>query len=290
MRTKIAYVLLVATVGIFSRCVWTEQEVLYVEGSPLSFPGWASSKFSEKVFYVNTNVSNWQVNCNETWCNFTKNDNTVTVSVTENTTKSSRTAIITVSAGNLSNFVNVVQTADQTKVNGVVINGVCWATCNVDRPGTFTTRPEDAGMLYQMNRKMGWSSTDPIINSNGGTTWDSTPDSYWEKTNDPSPVGWHLPTSTEISSLDDTENVANEWTPVNGKNGIKFTDKTTGNSIFFPAVGYRSSNDSYLRNVNTQGFYWSTTSVNLTIESTRVYCASFGLTGYAYSIRSVADY
>ena len=47
----------------------------------------------------------------------------------------------------------------------VIINGVKWATCNVDAPGTFAAAPESAGMFYQWNRKIGWSATDPM----GGT-------------------------------------------------------------------------------------------------------------------------
>ena len=55
---------------------------------------------------------------------------------------------------------------------GVHINGVVWATRNVDTPGTFATRPESAGMLYRWNRRIGWSATDPIVDSNGNTTWE----------------------------------------------------------------------------------------------------------------------
>jgi len=36
---------------------------------------------------------------------------------------------------------------------GVVINGVKWATRNVAAPGTFAANPQDAGMFYQWNRK-----------------------------------------------------------------------------------------------------------------------------------------
>jgi len=32
---------------------------------------------------------------------------------------------------------------------GVIINGIKWATRNVDMPGTFAANPEDAGMFYQ---------------------------------------------------------------------------------------------------------------------------------------------
>ena len=144
-------------------------------------------------------------------------------------------------------------------INGVVINDIRWATRNVDAPGTFAAKPEDAGMFYQWNRKVGWSTTNPLINSNGGSTWDrNTPTGdTWEKVNDPSPVGWHVPTIQEIRKLLDTDNVSNELAQQNGINGIKFTDKATGNTLFLPAAGYRNNFDGTLYDVGASGFYWS---------------------------------
>ena len=46
---------------------------------------------------------------------------------------------------------------------GVLINGVRWATSNVDMPGTFAANPEDAGLFYQWGSNVGWSSTDPCV-------------------------------------------------------------------------------------------------------------------------------
>jgi uncharacterized protein (TIGR02145 family) len=142
---------------------------------------------------------------------------------------------------------------------GVIINGVKWATRNVDKPGTFTTKPEDAGMFYQWNRKIGWSATNPIINSNGGTTWDrSIPTgTTWKKANDPSPAGWRVPTLDEIESLLDTEKVTNERITENGVDGRRFIDKLSGNSIFLPAQESRS-NDGLLCEEKS-GNYWSST-------------------------------
>jgi len=122
---------------------------------------------------------------------------------------------------------------------GVVINGVVWAECNVDAPGTFAAKPEDAGMFYQWNRKIGWSAIDPLVNSIGGHTWDnSLPEgtAEWIATNDPSPAGWRIPTIEEVNSLFNSEKVTNEWTTHNGVNGRKFTDKTTGASILTSAI------------------------------------------------------
>ena len=41
---------------------------------------------------------------------------------------------------------------------GVIINGVKWATRNVATLGTFAAKPEDAGMFYQWGHKIGWST------------------------------------------------------------------------------------------------------------------------------------
>ncbi len=146
-----------------------------------------------------------------------------------------------------------------TPEEGVVINGVRWATRNVDTPGTFAETFEDAGMFYQWGRKTGWSSDDPLTNSDGGTVWDATntPGGEWTSQNDPTPEGWRLPTVDDFRSLCDTKSVTAELliTPA----GYKFTDKTTGNSVFFPAAGGRSLADGTLAHVNGNGYYWSST-------------------------------
>ena len=189
------------------------------------------------------------------------------------------------------------QTAqNNTSDQGVVINGVKWATRNVDAPGTFAANSEDAGMFYQWNSKIGWSSTDPMINSSGGSTWnnsDPTGDT-WETTNDPSPKGWHIPTLAEIQTLLDNKKQRFDWTTVNGINGLKITDTTTGNSIFLPATGTRMM-DGALLNVNNWGNYWSSMQYSKTdvyyllFFDERTALNSSPIKSWGYSIRSVAD-
>ncbi|GHT19842.1 hypothetical protein FACS189429_7850 [Bacteroidia bacterium] len=146
---------------------------------------------------------------------------------------------------------------DSTKHdNGVVINGVRWATRNVDEAGTFAPNPESAGKFYQWNRKKAWSTTDDEVEN-----WNDTPveGKMWGKANDPSPKGWHVPTYKEIESLLDKQKVTSEWTIINGVGGRKFTDKITGNSIFLPAVDFRFYSDGSLYKLvnKTGGYYWS---------------------------------
>jgi len=81
----------------------------------------------------------------------------------------------------------------------VEINGVKWATRNVGQPYKFAESPAKTGMLYQWNRNVGWTYVDPLQDSNGGTTWNSTVPggTEWESVNDPSPSGYRLPTKAE---------------------------------------------------------------------------------------------
>jgi hypothetical protein len=92
--------------------------------------------------------------------------------------------------------------ATPTTDPGVVVGGIRWATRNVDAPGTFTAQPADAGMFYQWNRKVGWSSTDPMVSTNGDTIWDTSysSDTAWAAANNPCPAGWRLPTTKALQS------------------------------------------------------------------------------------------
>ena len=155
---------------------------------------------------------------------------------------------------------------------GVIINGVKWATRNVNTPGTFVAKSKDVGMFFQWNRRVGWSATDPMENSDEGTTWDDSDATgeAWKKSCDPSPVGWRIPNFDDIEKLLDDTKVKSEWTTVNGVSGRKFTDKTSGNSLFLPAAGYRSYDGGMLLKAGTDGLYWSSTA-HETYESDAYY-------------------
>jgi uncharacterized protein (TIGR02145 family) len=154
------------------------------------------------------------------------------------------------------NLAGTALAQSNTKDEGVIINGVKWATRNVDEPGTFAPTPESTGKFYQWNRKKAWNTTDQKV-----TDWDnSIPDGIeWEKVNDPSPEGWRVPTLNEIKFLFDTTQVSSEWTIQSGVNGRKFTDKENGNSLFLPAVGYRNGSGGTLYHAGVDGCYWSST-------------------------------
>ena len=64
---------------------------------------------------------------------------------------------------------------------------------------------------------------------------------------------WRTPTSAEFEEL--FKSCDTEWTTVNNVNGLKFTSKTNGNSIFLPATGHRDGNN--LIDAGEKGLYMS---------------------------------
>ena len=158
-----------------------------------------------------------------------------------------------------------------TTDTGVIINGVHWATRNVDAPGTFVRNPEDAGMLFQWNRKKAWSTTNQEVTgwfnrlkirirdrnqeTEAETEWDtSIPDGEtWERVNDPCPPGWRVPTEAEFYSL---KNSGSVWITRRGVNGRLFG--TAPNQLFLPAAGWRNYDGTFNLAGKTGG-YWSNT-------------------------------
>ena len=176
---------------------------------------------------------------------------------------------------------------------GVIINSVKWATRNVGIPGTFATKPEDAGMFYQWNRIKAWSTTGDIIDWDGRNPTGNT----WAKANDPCPTGWRVPTFEEILTLLDTRKVSNEWTTLNGVNGRIFTDVTTGNSLFLPAAGNRYHSNGTLYDVGEHGCYWSSKAGGSSISayglffsnSNKAATNNYSGRGIGLSVRAVAE-
>ena len=230
-----------------------------------------------------------------TWISISPNsgskagDYTITITLETNTSGENRTAYIIISTATTDITITITQKSvteegtvpkkkpdepvdkkptdpvdpkptDQTDV-GVVINGIKWATRNVDNPGTFAATPQSAGKFYQWNRKKAWSATEPAkgiaIGKAGG--WDASypTGTTWEKANDPCPTGYRVPTEAEQDAL-----VATGSTWTSNYNGTGVAGRIFGsgsNTIFFPAAGYRFYNDGTLNDAGAPGGYWSST-------------------------------
>ena len=166
---------------------------------------------------------------------------------------------VTVFQTPISDIDSIVFKQTAIEEEGVVINGVRWATRNVGAPGTFVQNPEDYGEYYQFNKG---TTTDFLLENDYLNSVYANSDS-WLPANDPSPAGWRVPTFDEIhKKLLDTNYVTCEWINNNGLTGGKFTDKATGNSIFLPAAGGRYGVDGTLFDVGDYGYYWSSTVVD----------------------------
>jgi len=174
----------------------------------------------------------------------------------------------------------------------VTFDGVKWATRNVDQPGTFAAKASDAGMLYQWNRKIGWSPTDPLVNSNGSTQWDgSNPTgSSWEADNDPSPAGWRVPTYEEANALIRVTAGKRRIAIVNGIRCYLFG--AAENSLLLPAYSARGTNGNLPWLTNEAATFWTSTEYNADGAYTldllnSLWTTYFGLRAAGVNVRSV---
>ena len=109
--------------------------------------------------------------------------------------------------------------------DSVDINGIRWATRNVNTPGTFVRNPRNAGGFFT-----------------------------WEEAQNACPQGWRLPTQQELQSLMGADR---GWIIRDDVNGRLFG--SDDNQIFLPAAGWRNTGNGALDLVGYWGYYWSST-------------------------------
>ncbi len=150
--------------------------------------------------------------------------------------------------------------------DGVEIGGLIYAKYNVDAPGTFVRNPEDAGMLYQWNSTVGWSSSNPLVSTDGSewnSDWDGNNAATWEDANNICPEGWRIPTMAELERLYSyhlcLRNGYDYGETINGKHGHIWGEGN--NAIFLPDCRFRydESGTGVFPGVNQyyQTNYWS---------------------------------
>ena len=163
-------------------------------------------------------------------------------------------------------------------------SGTLWADRNVG-----AEKPENYGDYFRFGEAEPFTKQSPKYN------WRAFRDGIESTDLDAATVHFnrkcHTPTFAQIKEL--IYNCHQEWTELNGINGIQVTGPN-GNSIFFPASGYRDCLSRNLKNVGLYGFYRSSTPINhfssyrLTFANSEwSYDSILFLNGY--SVRAVAE-
>lgn len=130
---------------------------------------------------------------------------------------------------------------------------VRWATCNIG-----ADKPEEYGDYFawgEVNNKSTYTISNsktyrknPNYDISGNGTYDAAT-AKWGSV-------WRLPTLAEMEEL--INNCTWTWTKVNGVYG-RVGVGPNGNSIFFPATGYREGSAAHYR--EEYGYYWTSTPV-----------------------------
>ena len=138
-------------------------------------------------------------------------------------------------------------------------SGLLWCEHNVG-----AASPYDDGLYFSWGNVEGHTGTDgyDFGTSNDGP-YASTPgaaltgnisvDGTYDAARHNMGAPWRMPTQPEFQELND--NCTSEWTDEDGVAGRRFTSNHNGNSIFFPASGYRYGTSLYSR--GSYGYYWS---------------------------------
>lgn len=146
-------------------------------------------------------------------------------------------------------------------------SGVLWATCNIG-----ASSPEEVGdyfawgdtlpkEMYDWKNYRYASYVDRYLLNKYCTIPDCGVDGFVDGLATLEPVddaatanwgeGWRMPTSEDFDEL--IQNTECTWTSMNGVDGRLFT-AANGNSVFFPATGFRLDGDLICTNL---GIYWS---------------------------------
>lgn len=183
---------------------------------------------------------------------------------------------------------------------------VKWASFNLG-----AGKPEEYGGYYQ------WAGTKDVTDRSIYLDWGNCPyhtgsdketgwtkyipsdkSSYWSGSGSPDDKtvldpeddvvhvklggSWRMPRDEEWSEL--RNECTSEWTTFNGVDGIMFTSRKNGNSVFFPAAGHRY--EGILEYAGSDGSYWpSTLTTDYPCFSYYVYFCEYYVTRYHYGER-----
>ena len=223
----------------------------------------------------------------------------ITVSLETNRSFARRHAFISFSADGIQRTTTVLQKGahrlEPDQFTAVTINGITWATRNVNEFGSFVhfSEPHNPGKYFQFNRPTAYNFIDGRIEP--PLKYDEiNEDSNWTLWNDPCPCGWRLPTMTEMENLRNSgfswvDEFAGAWF---GTDAETATFEAPGNAIFLPVGGQLRGDEIIWQSII--GEYWTANQANWSFGRT----LSFQKVGYimfscpkryALSVRCVTE-
>ena len=182
------------------------------------------------------------------------------------------------SAYDVINIESYTQSGAQGAVDLALPSGVLWCEHNVG-----ASQPHEDGLYFSWGNVTGHTGTDgyDFGTSNDGV-YASTPgaaltgniptNGTYDAARHNMGAPWRMPTVGEFQEL--YNNCATEWTDEDGVAGMLFTSRNNGNTLFFPASGYRYGTSLLSR--GSYGYYWSS-SLYSSARGYYMYCDSGGV-------------
>lgn len=152
-----------------------------------------------------------------------------------------------------------VAAAPDGAVDLALPSGVLWADKNIG-----ATTPYEDGLYFSWGNITGHTGDDgydfgtgndgPYASTPGAALTGNIPtNGTYDAARHNMGAPWRMPTVGEFQELNN--NCDSEWTDEDGVAGRRFTSRINGNSIFFPASGYRYGTG--LHSHGSYGLYWS---------------------------------
>ena len=160
---------------------------------------------------------------------------------------------------NVTSIESQVAAAPDGAVDLALPSGVLWADKNIG-----ATTPYEDGLYFSWGNITGHTGDDgydfgtsndgPYASTPGAALTGNIPtNGTYDAARHNMGAPWRMPTVGEFQELN--SNCDSEWTDEDGVAGRRFTSRINGNSIFFPASGFRSGTSLYSR--GSHGYYWS---------------------------------
>ena len=196
---------------------------------------------------------------------------------------------------NVTSIESQVAAAPDGAVDLALPSGVLWADKNIG-----ATTPYEDGLYFSWGNITGHTGDDgydfgtgndgPYASTPGAALTGNIPtNGTYDAARHNMGAPWRMPTVGEFQELN--SNCDSEWTDEDGVAGRRFTSRINGNSIFFPASGYRYGTG--LGSRGSYGYYWSASlyssayGYGLRFDSEGVGPADYHGRFYGFSVRAV---